>query len=217
MRDTTDLTGQRFGRLTVLERAGSRSGNSLWLCKCDCGAEKYILRNNLTSGSTKSCGCLVKQSVSERSKTHGIKSLIRHGVKSIETALYKVWVSMRSRCKDANNPNYKWYGALGISVCSDWDNPEVFIQWAKNNGYRNGLQIDRIDSKGWYSPENCRFVNSKRNIRNRKTTFKVGAYNFADICEGLGVCSIKTDKRKYYRIYNFIKSHGSLSQAVRGC
>ena len=217
MRDKTDLTGQRFGRLTVLERAGSRSGNSVWLCKCDCGVEKSILRSHLISGSTKSCGCLAKQSVGERSKTHGIKSLIRHGVNTTETALYKVWQSLRNRCNNPKNPTYKWYGACGVTVCTEWEDPEAFIQWSKSHGYETGKQIDRIDSRKGYSPDNCRYISSKGNIRNRRTTFKVGTYSFADICEGLSICTIKSDKLKYYRLYHFIKSHGSLSQAVRGC
>lgn len=61
-----DLSGQRFGRWTVLNRCEkNKNGERKWLCRCDCGTERYVLERSLLYGSSKSCGCLRKERTHE--------------------------------------------------------------------------------------------------------------------------------------------------------
>jgi len=144
-----DLTDLVFGRLTVISRAGrDKNRQAQWLCRCVCGNNIITRTDHLKSGSTTSCGCS------------------KHGKSS--HPLYGVWVNMRTRC---NNPNYykhHRYGGRGISVCKEWDSEFIdFYNWAISNGWRNDLQIDRIDNDGNYCPDNCRFVSSLDNNNNK--------------------------------------------------
>ncbi len=160
----TDLTGQHFGRLTVINRAEdyvSPKGHKLvqWLCECECGNRKNVSGSCLKSGHTQSCGCLNREISRKRLLTHG----------DSDTRLYHIWRSMIDRCSNSNDKNYHHYGGRGISVCEEWDDYVVFKEWALKYGYKEGLTIDRIDVDGNYEPSNCRWVdwniqaNNKRN------------------------------------------------------
>jgi len=81
---------------------------------------------------------------------------------------YHVWVAMNGRCSNENNESYHRYGGRGITVCDEWQSPETFISWLEANGYKKGLQLDRRDNDGPYSPENCRVVTPQQNSRNRR-------------------------------------------------
>lgn len=144
-----DLTGQKFGRLTVIAFAGnSKSRQYLWSCKCDCGNQENVIVSaaNLRSGKTKSCGCLQKERASISNKTHG----------ETKTKLFMVWSDMRHRCNNPNHRAYKWYGGKGVKVCEEWNNDYItFKTWALENGYKEGLTIDRVDADKNYCPENC--------------------------------------------------------------
>lgn len=91
-----------------------------------------------------------------------------HGLTN--TSIYSVWCSMKQRCYNPNRKKYKDYGQRGIEICDEWQDAAVFAEWALSNGYRAGLQIDRIDNDGNYEPSNCRFVTPKENSRNRRNT-----------------------------------------------
>ena len=163
-----DLTGKKFGRLTVLEYVGRKSGKTLWLCKCDCGNKITAIGGNLTRKTKprKSCGCYQKEA--------HLKSITKHGFatskKSAGYYIYNTWCNMQDRCSKPNETNYDRYGGRGISVCSEWNHPRVFVEWAKENGWKKGLQIDRIDNNGNYEPDNCHFVTSAENCQNRSST-----------------------------------------------
>ena len=160
----TDLTGKRFGRLTVIGRAEKGKFGSAWLCKCDCGKEKVVSRSHLTSGETRSCGCLQREHQETGSITHG----------GTHEKLYGVWSAMKRRCLNKNCSEYKYYGGRGIAVCEEWlHDYAVFREWSLASGYvenegRNVLTLDRTDNDGPYAPWNCRWVDMKTQVHNRK-------------------------------------------------
>lgn len=155
-----DLTNQRFGRLTVLEFKGvSKSRSALWLCKCDCGNVKIVRSRDLVREHVKSCGCLKTELPSKRFSTH---KLSKH-------RLYKIWDAMKHRCLNPNSSGFYKYGGRGITICDEWKNDfKAFYDWAMNNGYGEGLTIDRIDNNGNYRPNNCRWVDVKIQGRNKR-------------------------------------------------
>lgn len=168
-----DLIGQRFGRWTVISRAEDqvcKDGyrNVMWNCRCDCGNEKAVRAKTLVSGQSKSCGCLQKELTSERAQKHG----------GFGTRLYHVWNSMRQRCNNPNSQAYHNYGGRGITICPEWDDYNVFREWAVGAGYdesakRGEYTLDRIDVNKGYCPENCRFVNMHEQVNNRRNTIFV--------------------------------------------
>lgn len=160
LNEREDLAEQRFGRLTVLEYIGTnKRRESLWLCECDCGNQAIIPKTALKTSHTKSCGCLHKDVVGERSTKH---SLSGH-------PLYNNWDSMHQRCINKNNIRYSRYGGRGITVCDEWKDFKNFYDWSIDNGYEPGLSIDRIDNDGNYEPGNCRWADTITQANNKST------------------------------------------------
>ncbi len=154
-----EMTGRRYGRLTVIERAeNTPGGTARWRCKCDCGKETVVVGSYLRNGSIKSCGCYMRENNGRLSLKHG----------GYKTKLYHVWVQMRSRCRSPKDKNYPYYGGRGISVCDEWQDFRSFQEWALSNGYREGLTIDRIDNDGDYKPTNCRWVTMAVQAKNKR-------------------------------------------------
>lgn len=164
-----DLTGRRFGRLTITGRAeNSRGGKTQWHYLCDCGAVGVAAGTNLLRGVTTSCGCYRKGKTISRLTTHG----------ESHTRLYRVWQGMRERCYNNQHISYPLYGARGIRVCDEWrESYDRFKEWADASGYQHNAKrgdctLDRIDVNGDYSPDNCRWVDMKtqcQNMRNSKS------------------------------------------------
>lgn len=155
-----DLTGKRFGRLTVVEFVESKNGKSKWKCACDCGLSVIAVGGNLRSGNTKSCGCLRRETTKmrgEANKKHGCSHENR-------TRLYTIWCGMRQRCNNEHRDAYKHYGGKGVKVCDAWNDFEKFKEWAQSNGYNDNLSIDRIDRNGNYEPANCRWISISENV-----------------------------------------------------
>jgi hypothetical protein len=95
----------------------------------------------------------------------------------IDAAIYHVWQSMRQRCQNPKHRAYASYGGRGIYVCSEWQRPEPFVEWALANGYGPNVSIDRVDNDGPYAPWNCRFTDIHGQINNRRNTTIVTAFN----------------------------------------
>lgn len=159
-----DLTGKKFGKLTVIKKEKSKNNHTMWLCKCDCGKEKIVGGNELKSGNTKSCGCYNLQKLHERKK---------HGM--CKTRIYKIWCCMKYRCYGKKYKQPEYYKNKNIIVCDQWKKFDNFYEWAKDK-YFEGSSIDRIDVNGNYEPSNCRFVD-KYTQANNKTNNIIIEYN----------------------------------------
>ena len=181
-----DLTGRRFGRLTVIGAAPSRGKRTYWKCLCDCGNTREIHAYNLVRGATKSCGCLNNEKRIARSKTHG----------QTKTRLHRTWCHIKGRCLCKTDAAYKNYGGRGITICDEWRNSfEAFRDWAIAAGYTEQLTIDRIDPNGNYSPENCRWVDMKVQNRNKRNNLVFKGKCLAVWCEELGISSALVEAR----------------------
>lgn len=162
-----DLANKRFGKLTALKYVG----NSKWLCKCDCGNETRVNAYKLTSGHTKSCGCL---------KHNGYHYTHKLG----KPKTYSHWVNMKTRCLSRNNAKYKDYGARGITICDEWLDFKNFHEWAINNGFKDDLTLDRIDVNGNYEPSNCRWITMFEQASNKRNTRWVTFNGITDTIKG---------------------------------
>lgn len=174
MSRTVDITGQVFGRLTVIESAGSHNKRARWLCRCNCGNEKIVDGQSLRRGHVKSCGCFRRE----------VSHLRTHG--QTGTRLFKAWDSMRQRCRNSGHHAFGRYGGRGILICSDWERFEAFRDWAIANGYASDLTIDRIDNHGNYEPGNCRWIpksEQNRNKSNLRPVVRSDGKRFATIAD----------------------------------
>ena len=156
------MIDKKFGRLTVVDYSGrDKRGKTVWKCECECGNILTVPRNSLSSGNTKSCGCLPRDKAIEIHTTHGLS---KH-------RLYKVWHSIIQRCYNPNDKSYDRYGGRGISVYSGWFSDFLlFYDWSMKNGYTLGLSIDRKDVNGNYNPDNCRWATREEQNQNTRRT-----------------------------------------------
>lgn len=148
-----DITGQKFGRLEVVEFAGYTKHRAVtWRCKCECGNETVVRGDHLRYGRTSSCGCLRAETSAKRGKDNA-----KHGM--WDTRLYHCWQGMKQRCDGTGNKqSRKRYHDRGITVCDEWINSfEAFMDWSLKNGYQDNLTLDRINNDESYKPSNCRW------------------------------------------------------------
>lgn len=149
------LAGQRFGRLIVVSRApNNRHGQAQWDTQCDCGKRAVVAASKLTSGKTRSCGCLVRDTVRARSTTHG------QGSRNHKSRAYTAWKEMKRRVR--RDPHY----AGKVNIHPEWSaSYEAFFR--DMGPCPDGFELDRIDNSKGYVPGNCRWVNETRQARNR--------------------------------------------------
>lgn len=183
--DTSDIIGNKIGRLTVIRCTG-RAGNFghyHYECSCECGNTKVVARTSLLQSLTKSCGCL------------RIESRIKHN--GSHDNAYWSWKAMHRRCYNKSHDSYPRYGGRGISVCDRWHDYKNFKQ---DMGEREkGMSIDRIDPNGDYTPENCRWATAKQQSNNRSynrlVEYKGKVYTCAQLANEYGVDSGVLNRR----------------------
>lgn len=152
-----NLTGMKFGKLTVIERLSNQKGYVVYKCVCECGKYRNARAEDLKSGIATDC------------KKYKLE---HHGL--CKSRLYWVWHSMKDRCYNPKATSYKHYGGRGIKVCDEWKNSfKTFYDWSYSNGYdenapRNKCTIDRINNDGDYEPSNCRWVDAKIQASNQR-------------------------------------------------
>lgn len=195
-----EYIGKRFGSLVVKDIRHEPSGKPyrwMWLCKCDCGKEKWIRADALTSGHSKTCGCGKRY---DGATVHG----------ESKTRLYMIWGRMIERCSPHSMYGTDRYAKRGISVCEEWKDYEQFARWAKENGYSDNLSIERIDNNGNYCPENCKWIEQKKQARNRGTThwveYQGKKMSLAEACEIAGM--------PYKQVFSRLKWNWPLEEAL---
>lgn len=191
-----DLTGERFGYLTVIRRVPNRGGHTAWECVCDCGVHVVVAGHALKSGHTKSCGCYQRQRASEVQQKHNEANSSR---------LYNIWINMKSRCNCPTCRDYKDYGARGIHVCEEWQNDFLaFKLWALRNGYSDEKSLDRKNNDLGYSPDNCRWSTAIEQNNNRRSNFRVTyegeTHTIAEWARFFGI--------NYFTLYSRIRQSG---------
>lgn len=205
-----DLTGERFGKLTVLSVAGQKKNHeTLWLCRCDCGNEHVFGIGKLKNGTRYQCPeCSLKGRSLKNMKYEN--NDIKHG------RLYSAWSGMKGRCSGleigkAALKNKKCYFDRGIKVCEEWQDFTNFrndMEESFNEAlalYKDEpFSLDRIDNNKGYFKENCRWASYKQQARNRRFNKEItyeGAHygTIAEMCETLGF-----DYGKFRHRYNFM-------------
>lgn len=184
-RPVIDISGQIFGRLTVVCRTEKiQNKKPTWYCICTCGKEKIIRGVSLKSGDTQSCGCLQKEKITEIGKINGkiygkitgrvngkLNRTHGHSVNYKTSKIYKSWYNMKTRCTNSNVPRYKDYGGRGITICSEWFNS--FENFLNAMGEQPpGTSLDRINNNGNYTPENCKWSTKKEQANNKRNSIK---------------------------------------------
>ena len=155
--------GDRFGILTVVELAGrSKDGHKAWLCLCDCGSESVKQSNNLKSGSSRSCGCLAAKASSDFNKSHGMRG----------SREYSSWSSAKDRCHNPLSKDFKRYGGRGIEMSPEWRGS--FEKFFSDMGVRpKGMSLERKDTNGPYSKDNCEWATPVQQARNRRNSIYI--------------------------------------------
>jgi hypothetical protein len=184
------FVGARVGSWTLIEYFKSVNGRrGRFLCRCDCGTEKTVDKLALSWGLSQSCGCQKPRLISERICGHG------HTTERRRSRTHRAWSGMKNRCYNANDRTFTRYGARGVSVCQEWR--ESFEAFLRDMGEHpgKGYSLDRIDSAGHYTPDNCRWATAREQCNNRRVTrfltYKGETMPLADWARRLG-CDHRT-------------------------
>jgi hypothetical protein len=188
-----DIIGKKFGRLTIISNPKriDKSNNYTIVCVCDCGVERTFWRGDVTSGKTKSCGCLSSENTIKRNTKHG-----KYG--SLE---YRAWVDMRGRCNYPNRFGYENYGGRGITVCNEWNNADGFIPFLNHIGESPSPkhELDRIDNNLGYFPGNVKWSTDIEQSRNKRNNHIITVFDTTKCIQEWGMefdISPKTIKQR---------------------
>lgn len=187
--DEIDITGNRYGMLTAIERDTSKPDKHYWVFRCDCGKVSSSSKSNVMRGQHKSCGCNQREVARQQMTTHG---LVSH-------ELYETWGTMKKRCYKSYNKDYERYGARGIRVCDRW--LESFENFLSDMGERpSGCTLDRIDNNGDYEPRNCRWATLKQQNNNRRglRSVEVNGVKYNTVSSAARALGL-TRRQVYYR------------------
>jgi hypothetical protein len=158
-----NLIGQRYGRLSVIERAPMKGAckSPRWLCECDCGQSREVIQEHLRAGRTRSCGCLTREPRTNVPTKHG-HTRNRHC-----SPEYCAWRGAKSRCENQNHDRYADYGGRGIRMCERWSSS--FEAFFADMGPRpSGRSLERINNNGHYEPGNCKWATRAEQERNKR-------------------------------------------------
>lgn len=196
-----DLTGKTFNEFLVVRKTIRRNGSLHWECMCSCGKTLEVSGSSLRLGTSKSCGC-------HRLKVNKLGlSRRRHGM--TRTKPYKSWAHMLERCNNSESKSYKDYGGRGITVCKKWEKFDGFWE-DMQEGYSDGLTIDRIDVNGNYEKDNCKWSTHQEQSDNRRNTIMV---TLNGETEKLSYFLEKYNKKRY-QYYGRIRSGWSIEDAL---
>lgn len=203
------FVGKTFNDLTVLEiKRGEDKYPTIAVCKCICGKEVEVYPTYLKNDHVKSCGCR-KHLSGENSRA------FKHG--QTDSTIYRMYNGMKNRCSNPKSRSYKHYGKKGVKVCEEWNTSfETFYKWALENGYIKGLQLDRIDNEGDYSPENCRWVSALENNNNRRNNHYVTPWGLPKISLANAVRQFAIDETvRYGTVTIRLEDHWPIEEALR--
>lgn len=202
-----DLTGQQFGRLTVVKRAANNpnSGRTQWECLCNpdykgCGKTAIVPTDKLKNGSTQSCGCFRREFVKKAKTTHGMR----------RTTEYNIWCGIVARCYNEKHDQYKDYGGRGITMCDAWR--ESFEAFYRDMGPRPSMDytIDRKDNDKGYSKENCRWATK---IEQQNNTRRSIFYEHDGVYKSLAAWCREL-KLDYFVVYRRLSNGMSFEDAI---
>lgn len=160
-----------LGRLKPTESSNYKKRFGLY--RCYCGNEFKTQFSQVKNGTTQSCGCYNRKRIREAKTTHGVSN----------SKLMPIWGAIVQRCTNINDKAYVNYGGRGITICEEWRNDfKSFYDWCIENGYEDGLSIDRIDNNKGYSKYNCRFVQRTTQARNTRMIISTNTSGYRGVC-----------------------------------